>query len=429
MDVYDLYRPLLRDLRHLDGLRLPARWHLKELSDLREALLNYTLNPSQGIILSGLCDVVTALYHAREAKQLLDTMGISEIKLGRLQALYFQEIGRYPRKDVLSRDALLVEAAAAGIRARRDGSQAELSPLACLLVAFMAESGEDIDQSEIRDWLQKIGHQFADAARHYAHCANRTAWLFIDLGGEPDEESPLVLKGASALLLTEAATENLRPIAGPDDITDAELLQWLRRTIHAAREAVGSTDLVVDIAAPCEILSRGIEHVPVVEVYKHMEPLARRYGPRLRWSQRRRVPELQERSRACQDGLAWAQAPAVLSNNLGDDSAAISEWLAQGSRNWLLCSQSADQLTELLKQVLYEGASYVVWYQNGLTASDVEGVIKATEHVSVAARKDEIPNHIPRMIAGGPSVIWDDREGRGRFRLTSISHFQGPEPV
>jgi hypothetical protein len=101
---------------------LPASWTLDELSELRRKL---EVN-GQGI--SMVTDTLTALCGALAAKRVFLAVGGSRLELGQLQVTYRHEIGAWP--DGNSADALLVEAASAGIVERRRPSA--VGPLGAL---------------------------------------------------------------------------------------------------------------------------------------------------------------------------------------------------------------------------------------------------------------------------------------------------------
>src|SRR5262249_7392436 len=127
---------------------------------------------------------LTALCEALEAKPVLFAIGGRSLGLDRLQVTYRREIGAWPCGG--SADALLVEAASAGIVERPSSPRQPLSALARFLVGMAAMLGIPPDGDDpLGRWIGSLGHQLADAQQHYTERREDPAWLLIDLGDEP----------------------------------------------------------------------------------------------------------------------------------------------------------------------------------------------------------------------------------------------------
>ena len=115
-DVRDAYLPRLAT-----GLA-PVNWTLEELSGLR---LKVTGRGERALKAA---DMLGALGEGLRAKRVFLALGSSRLELGQLQATYRHQIGAWP--DGGSADALLVEAASAGMAERRASAARPLGALA-----------------------------------------------------------------------------------------------------------------------------------------------------------------------------------------------------------------------------------------------------------------------------------------------------------
>jgi len=175
-DVQDAYRRAFTDAPV--SITPPVSWTLTELSGLRREVAAATQGASE------VADTLTALCEALEAKPVFSTIGGRSLELDQLQVTYRREIEVWPGGG--SADALLVEAASAGIVERRDKPGRPLGSLARFVVGIAARLGVAPDENDsLREWIGSLGHQLADAQQHYLERREDPAWLLIDLGDEP----------------------------------------------------------------------------------------------------------------------------------------------------------------------------------------------------------------------------------------------------
>ncbi len=378
-------------------------------------------------------ETAAALLAALDAKAAMWQVVVADLMLARMQALFHQEVGRWPT-HAHSFDAMLVEAASATIADRRNGHGAGVSPLAGFVVAVLAECGTDPNSPALRAWFDRTGHQLAEIRHHYEDLRGRrqVSWLLIDLGPEPQippsarTDGPQAPTQVSATLFTSPqASIPIRQKYEPSDMEG--LLDWLRRVMVMASElAPADGELIVDIAAPEDLLTQGIQHWPVVDAGGVLETLARHCRPLLRWSQRTRnrflARKLLERARHAQ----WDTGPAILP--VSTSGPRLQEWLAtQRERPWVLHYRDGVFEHGVLQTLLREGCPYIVWYDQALTNTQRTRVARAAEGVSPAARMWQVPEQLRTVSPASRqlTLLWDHPGGRGEFRFNSIP-LQGP---
>lgn len=438
-DVWHTYGRQLVGLSGADADGMLAVRSREQLARAR-AVLATTLTASDvpDVAIRRSIDLVDALDDALAAKGALAHLDVPRIALGRLQTIYFREVGAWPR-DGESHDALLVSAALVSLAMRRRRRIEALSPLARYLLAVVVTCGAEPDHPAIAAWLQAHGHQVADAAKHSRlRASSKLVQLFIDLGPEPSAEPPglepdiVWPQSPTAILIPDGADPVSLPRA--DSAVRYEpsrqgLLGWMRETLHQARDACGPEDgVLVDLAAPHRLLDAGIENWPVVEIDGEFEPLADHCQPWLRWSQRHHVPALRRAVRARADGVVWADAPAFLPPTAAGDATAVKQWLAEHrTRPWLVYVRPELASHDLLKLLLRDGCPYIVRYERGMPAAQKRRIVAAARAVPPAARRAALPETIRRKSgAPPPSVVWDDQRGRDGHDIVLI-RLRGPE--
>jgi hypothetical protein len=282
---------LSQDVREAYGLMLstalvspdlPVSWTLDELSELRRKV------EADGRSVSKEADTLTALCQALAAKPVFLAVGGSRLGLGQLQVIYRREIGAWPGGN--SADALLAEAASAGIAERRRlATMGPLGALARFVVGVAAALKVPPQDSDLMtQWIGILGHQLADAQAHYSQRQDDSAWLVIDLGDEPRHGAapwPTVVTWTLMAGDDEMARD---PVAG-DPVRCEPTADGLRQAlIDVLRLAPPARPLLVDLVVPRALMDAGIEHWPILEVDGAVEPLSAECRPRLRWSRRRR---------------------------------------------------------------------------------------------------------------------------------------------
>ena len=269
-DVQTKYRHTITTA--LGSPDLPADWTLGALSELRRKA------EADDGGLSKVSDTLAGLCQAIEAKPVFLGVGGNQVELGQLQVIYRREIGSWPAGA--SADALLAEAASAGIAESRSPTARPLGALVRFVIGVSAALGVAPDESHLlAGWLQAIGHQLADARAHYRQSGDGSAWLLIDLGDEPRH-------GASPwpTLVTWMLMTRSDAMAG-DPVACEPTSEGLRRALaFVLRQVPPARPLLVDLALPRALMDEGIEHWPVIEVDGCAEPLSVECRPRLRWS-------------------------------------------------------------------------------------------------------------------------------------------------
>lgn len=378
---------------------LPATWTHDELSEL--------MVKAEADGISKVSDTLSALCQAIEAKPVFLAIGGNQLELGQLQVTYRREIGAWPADA--SADALLVEAASAGIAERRSLAGGPLGALARFVLGVAAALGVPLEENYLlTEWLERMGHQLADAQAHYRQGEDDSAWLLIDLGDEPRHGVSPWPTVVTWILLTR------------DDAMAGDPV-WCEPTADGLKRALAfvlwqvppARPLLVDLAVPRALMEEGIEHWPVIEVDGSAESLSAECRSRLRWSRRRRDARLHNRvldrlERASWDGevRSWTRKDPRYACFVGGHDALSQE----------------DQLRLMLR----EGCGFAIWFASGLPSSTVGEISKAVRTVPVPARRDVLPDHLPGFSGNRPVVIWDDPRGRGRFQLPPLVTPESP---
>lgn len=438
-DVCERYRPqLVAAIRNSD-VDVGFAWGDHEEMSYLKDVLNAKLFDGNDQALRKPAELATALVDALDAKDALDGIEVADVALGRLQRLYYQEIGDWPRHGT-SYDAMLVEAALVSISRRRRNQGDSLSPLARFLLTVVAECEPRaaLNRHAIINWLQKTGHQLADARAHLDLRSTRSvSWLLIDLGPESPTESlaenrkswPSLLDLSATLFTQGADTVSVDHTDDAYEQTEAGLLKWLQGILRRAHEFCGSEgDLVVDIAAPHSLLEMGIERWCLIDIDGKYEPLTDHCQPRLRWSQRHRVDALRRAALRRAEQLIWANDPAFLPPEASDSNRALKDWLFNVRQQpWLLCGQPTISSKDVLKTLLREGCPYIVWHRNQVSVAQTDRLTSAASCVPPAARQSALPETIRRESpsASPPVIVWDDPMGRDCHVLRR-TRLQGP---
>ena len=302
-DVQDAYRRVFTDAPVPIGP--PVSWTLTELSGLRREVAAAAQGASE------VADTLTALCEALEAKPVFITIGGRSLELDQLQVTYRREIEAWPGGG--SADALLVEAASAGIVERRDKPGRSLGSLARFVVGIAARLGVAPDENDsLREWIESLGHQLADAQQHYLERREDPAWLLIDLGDEP---LPGKAPWPTKVMWTRVAPDG-PPLTGDPIICEPNRDDLKRALSEVLRLAPPARPLLVDLAVPRALMDLGIEHWEILEVDGVAEPLSVDYHPRLRWSRRRHDERLFNRVCTRLENASWKGGPKQwLENN------------------------------------------------------------------------------------------------------------------
>jgi hypothetical protein len=112
-------------------------------------------------------DAEVAYSEAVSAKAVVDRLGAGRLEIRQLKATYRREVGVWPIGN--SADALLLEAASAGIAERRGLPSATLGALERFVVGLAAllDSGAPQERIELAEWIDHMGCQLADAQEYY----------------------------------------------------------------------------------------------------------------------------------------------------------------------------------------------------------------------------------------------------------------------
>lgn len=406
-DVIEAHCPAFE----LAGLVPPARWTAAELSRI---MLDQ--NPSR------LSDLVPALRRAIEAKPILLDIGVAQLEIGRLQVIYRREVGAWP--NGASADALLVEAGEVDRSERRRTQSGGLGALARFVIgAAAALSVPPQDDPLLAGWIESLGHQLADAQRHYLDRRYAPAWLLIDLGCEPRPSAADELRSGTPPWPTRITwTYTTRQGGISSELTDEATAVATKEGLAEALKAIFTAvppawPLLVDLAMPTGLLAEGIEHWPLFPVGDQSESLSDRHHPRLRWSQRRLDLVLHGRclDRAAQ--ASWTAMPKALMDTLLIDESRLRRWIQNdGGHAWLIGRYPATCRSDPLRVLLKEGYGFLIWFRQGGDTRQRRLITKAVSRIPVAARRAVIPDELP-SLPDLPVVIWDDPRGRGEFEL------------
>ncbi len=394
-DVQHAYLP------RLGAALAPVHWTLEELSGLH---LNVT-RPGEGA--SKAAAMLGALCEGLRAKRVFLALGGGQLELGQLQATYRHQIGAWP--DGGSADALLVEAASAGMAERQASGARPLGALARFVVGVAALLRIPPQESEaMTGWIDSLGHQPADAQRHYTESLESPAWLLIDLGDEPrPDASPWPAMVTWTLLSRDDEIAGEPISCEPTEAGLRRALCKILRVIPPARP------LLVDLAVPRALMEAGIEHWPVLEVDGEAEPLSTDCHPRLRWSRRRRDMTLHNRLLNRLRQASWEWDPE--------------QWLQNDPRcACFLGGREKAAHDDSLRMLLRAGCGFVIWFSAGLPGPTLDRVTSAVRQVPASARRHMLPDHLPPFHADHPVVIWDDPQGRGEFLFPPLAVPESP---
>ena len=400
-DVQDAYRRVFTDTPISIGS--PVSWTLTELSGLQREVAAAAQGASE------VADTLTALCEALEAKPVFITIGGRSLELDQLQVTYRREIEAWPGGG--SADALLVEAASAGIVERRDKPDRSLGSLARFVVGIAARLGVAPDENDsLREWIGSLGHQLADAQQHYLERREDPAWLLIDLGDEP---LPGKVSWPTKVMWTRVAPDG-PPLTGDPIICEANQDDLKRALSEVLRLAPPARPLLVDLAVPRALMDLGIEHWEIVEVDGVAEPLSVDYRPRLRWSKRRHDERLFNRVCTRLENASWKGGPK--------------QWLENNPRHacFVGWADVRPSPADTLRTVLRDGCAFVIWFRASLPDSALREITRAIRKMPVQARRRNLPDYLPVFSQGHPVIIWDDPRGRGDFRLPPIVKPQSP---
>jgi hypothetical protein len=404
LDVAEQHAPALLSA----GLEPPATWNLDHLDRLRRRVEAASRGTSR------VGDTLTVLCQGVRAKTAFVELGGSALELGRLQVIYRREVGAWPAGR--SADALLVEAADADLHLRRRGGGAALGALAGFVVGVAAAVGPDLDRHPaLHALVAALGHQVGDAERLYRLRRTSSAWLLVDLGDEPVADTAAWPTTVSWIYLS-----------GGDDVTGTAASdgteQGLRRALRQVLRSVPPAwPLLVDLAVPHALLRAGVEHWPVFEVDGEFEPLSDGCRPRLRWSRRRRDLALHHRLIDRITHAAWDAAPDPLADAVLTDHRRLKEWIHTDQRRaWLIGGCQPHGQTDPLRVLLREGFGFLVWFAGNLDRVHHEQICAAVASVPASARRQAIPDELPRLADRWPAVIWDDPSGREGFDLPPL---------
>jgi hypothetical protein len=403
-DVLEASWPALRAA----GLQWPARWDAEHLLELRRRFDAEHPGPSRAR------DTIAALHEGIRAKVVLSAIGGAGLQLGNLMVLYDQEVG-----DCFgcpSADALLVRAADADQQQRRRNAMGPLGALARFVISAAAVLGADPAQHGVlRSWLSSLGHQLADAKELYAHRRTSGAWLLLDFGDEDPTESAA---------WPTAVTWNYIGANGTDaadrvecDGTEEALRRALRQILRVVPPAF---PLLVDLALPHGKLRTGIEHWDIREVDRETRTLSDDCHPRLRWSRRLHNGEQRRRLKDHTARVRWDTEPPTLVDEVLADHVRLKDWTRSARHHtWLLggCVAPDPARTDPLWVLLREGHGFVVWFPERLDPDRRQQIGQAVAGLSVPTRRNLIPDRLPTFDGFSPTVIWDDPDGRGLFKL------------
>jgi hypothetical protein len=405
-DVQDAYRRVFTDTPI--SISPPVSWTLPELSKLRWQVAEATRQqaearrgaPEVAVTLTALCD-------ALEAKPVFLAIGGRSLGLDRLQVTYRREIGAWPRGG--SADALLVEAASAGIVERRDSPSESLGALARFVVGIAAMMGSPPDGNDLLEqWIGSLGHQLADALQHYDERRDDPAWLLIDLGDEP-------LPGKdfwpTKVIWTRVGPDG--PLTGNPVMCEANQDDLKRALGKVLRLVPQARPLLVDLAVPRALMEFGIEHWEIIEVDGVAEPLSADYRPRLRWSKRRYDEMLFNRVCTRLEKASWRGGPK--------------QWMENNPRHACFVGGGVPPSpTDPLRAVLRDGCAFVIWFRAGIPDWALRRIAQAVRKMPVQARRGNLPDYLPAFGQDHPLIIWDDPRGRGDFHLPPIVKPQSP---
>jgi len=400
-DVQDAYRRAFTEAPV--PINPPVSWTLTELSNLRREVAAATQGASEA------ADTLTALCEALEAKPVFIAIGGQSLELDQLQITYRREIEAWPSGG--SADALLVEAASAGIVERREKPSQSLGSLARFVVGTAARLGVAPDENDsLRKWIGSLGYLLADAQQHYLERREYPAWLLIDLGDEP-------LPGKAfwpTKVMWMRAAQDGPPLTGDPIICEPNQDDLKRALSEVLRLAPPARPLLVDLAVPRALMDFGIEHWEIVEVDGVAEPLSVDYHPRLRWSKRRYDERLFNRVCTRLENASWKGGPKQWLENNPSHACFV---------GWVGVQPSP---VDLLRTALRDGCAFVIWFRGGLPDSALREITKAVRKMPVPARRRNLPDYLPVFRQDHPVIIWDDPRGRGDFRLPPIVKPQSP---
>jgi hypothetical protein len=401
-DVQARYRTMLL----AEKVMLPVRWNSDELSSLRLDLLSRSGGRSKA------ADTLKALCDGLEAKSIFLEIGGTRLELGHLQVIYRREVGNWSAGNSI--DALLVEAADVQLA---EYTTVPLGALARFMTGIAAKlEVEPEGSAEFGAWIASRGHQVADAQLHYRQRQESPAWLLVDFGDEPEDESKI---WPTVITWTRCAKDSLITGTVTCNGTEPDARRALREILRTVRPA---RPLLIDFAVPYPLMNKGIERWPIRQLDGVFEELQAESGPRLRWSRRRRDLELHNRLLERTVNASWEEGATELPDETLSDARRLRKWIRDHPhRACLVGGLSVPADADPLRVILREGYGFVIWLSSGFKAAHRRRVCTAAHDVPTAARRRILPEELLAHFADQqPAIIWDDPFGREGFDVPPL---------
>ena len=418
-DIRERYRAVIEAA----GLPVPDLWDEASLAGLRRA---HRGQDATADALEALCLGIAAL-------PVLWGVGGRDIGIKKLQYLYRRHVGRWP--DTVSREDMLVRAAAATVAERRRAADPRYSPerLTALARFVLAVAGlwqasatvtlDDPGLRSLADWLTgPLTQQREDADEYFADVTGGRTWALIELVAE-ESAGRSRPTGVVVDLIPERGEPGTRriPCDPSPDLTAAEAAQ---RALREAVAALPDGDVLVDLCLPRHWLDAGVERWDVVPVGGRYESMSRHYGPRLRWALHRHDPKLRGRLLRRFKAVDWSAEPEAIPPSVTGDPELLQDWLddrdAEGTSlpPYLAAAQSAAGEHDPLGTLLWEGYGFAVWFGPDAEPATCESAACLAEGMAAPERRDELPAVLARKLrAHRPVIVWNDPEGRADFKL------------
>jgi hypothetical protein len=430
------HRPVLRNAVRRAGLELPVHgWTVGGLTALCRDLVLWSectdLDDDSTALVTNALHRLRALIGGLQAWELLLRLGVRSLRDDFLVHLYWRTVSAMPEEGA-SLLRLLILAASV-----RDSSP---GPVKVALARFVVAIASYLDvpptQGELAKWLDDLDIRAASAA-HFLWELGKPSWLLIDFGDEqrtPPGPLRTVPRARDVRLRGVLYAPGRSPRQMMSQVTGGpqEALKDLMRQVRAERR------VVVDLALPTDLLTKGVEHWEVVPNGDRFDRLSAVCATRLRWSLRLHHTPDYLRPPASSTEM-WVKEPCILTQEIIADRGRLNSWLDEGAhlRYPYVIAGATDVGFAPLQMLLSRGSCFIVWLAPGADVSILKKIETIGASLPPESRRFGLPERIFSRNDDFPGVggdtgptaaerlspaerlavtfIWDDPDGRDGY--------------
>ncbi|OLT36895.1 hypothetical protein BJF79_30550 [Actinomadura sp. CNU-125] len=350
-------------------------------------------------------DLIRALITALKAKRVFDAVGGGSPRLEELHLHFFEAASAHVGAE--SGDVFLAEAA---LKPPNPG----LGILARFVLSVAHGNGVGTENPTLVEWLRRQGEQ-RENVDDYLRTRQERHWAIIHIGG-PEPVGPDTRGGDGASESVKISME-VRPaitagritpqICAPEDIPAT-----LGRLVDDLYLTLDGREVLVDLVAPRRFLDRKYERLSKAVRRK-------RHRPRLRWYGHVWDETQMRQQRERYDLANWQQDPIPVPDDVALGRRALDDWLWETKvvQRPVVIAGSGEGSRDLLQGLLSEGCGHIVWFAAGDQQAAEPATLQAWKEFDSSNRKTFFPDELMGASVDSASIIWNDPDGRSRFRL------------